>query len=181
MLEKDLKEVRIDALSKIESYSKKLEDLTKEKEATKAHNLQEKLMLLQIKVEEAKLRGSILDQHQRLAPNRESDNDISIAYNLLYSTIHGEIDSYADTLFQSFCKLKYIYECLECVEPESRVGIDFEGKFNEEYDANTKLWNEVQELCSQIKRLDKEVHGSEYENEEYTYEEDDDYDFIANP
>ena len=141
-------------------------------------------MLLQIKVEEAKVRGCILDQHQRLVENKGTDADANVAYKVIFNVMHGEIKEYADSMFQSFSKLKYIYDCLERVASVSKTGVEyFESKFNAEYSENTKMWNNVQELCSQIKCLDKEVNGQQSEKETGVYEYDDyeDYDFIANP
>ena len=179
----DLKELRKDALLKIDCLNEKLENLTEEKQSLTVHNLKEKLMLLQIEVEEAKIRGSILDEYYRLVSNRDSGLDNNVGYRILYNKMQGEIKTLADDFFQSFSKLKHIYECLEVVSPVSKTGVEyFDEKFNEEYDLNTKLWANVQSLCSQIKSLDEEVDSltnNSVSCEEY--DDYDDYDFIANP
>ena len=164
MLTDDLKEIRENALMSIADYNARLGNLAKEKRELKPSSQQEKLEC-EIMVEEAKYRGAMLDEYCKLVSNKENGLDINIGYRLVYNKMQEELNSIADSLFQSFARLKNLYEYLEIIAPVSETGLEyFKGKFNEEYKFNTDMWKKTYELRLLVEKLDAEVNQSSENN-----------------
>ena len=165
MIDVYAKENREEALQNIENLTAELKDLIKTMQTVSRSKLEERLPDAERKIEECRLRYAILEEYYRILYNRDINNlkDYN-AFTITYNALEREIQECAEASFQSYSKLKNIYEYLTEVAGKTKTGFDyFEGKFKEEYQENTRLWTESQFLKYYIENLNKESNQARVE------------------
>jgi len=159
MIDVKAKELRVNALNRIDELSSELNKIVREMHEVSRTKIEERLPAAERKVRETELRYQIMGEYYKLLYYRDINHlkDVK-AFTIVYNDLERETKENYDALLYSYQRLLILFESMEIVAGKTKTGFDYyENKFKEEYTENGRLWTEGYNLSFDIKNLNKET------------------------